>query len=303
MSSTSARLYQQLYEATGRSLLYNAPWWLDATCGTGRWDAVIHQDPSGNVIAALPFHQTRIRGLSTVITPPMTQWVSMLYVSGDISELHAVLFGRLPAVSILDLSFRQESDFAVSEKDFPVHLRYSYIIPSGIPIEQARDGYNEGLKRNLRQARENYTVHESHDIKGFLALYLSAHHQRKVKPPHWLEEVVRRVFEQLQKRGCGQLHIAMSEGTPVAGILTGWDQEAFYYLAGGRTGDERGASAHALLLDGAIERSRSAGKAFDFEGSMQPGVANFFQSFGATPSPYWQLRKFRGLGKWWSLIR
>jgi hypothetical protein len=282
--------------------MYNAPWWLDATCGADGWDAVIHKDGAGKLLAAMPFHLTRIRGLSAVITPPMTQWVSVLHGPGDTKEFHSSLIDGLPSASILDLSFRQESDLVLNEKAFPVHLRYSYIIPSGISPEQVRAGYNEGLKRNLRQAKENYILQESRDIQGFLTLYLATHHQRNMKPPAWLEEVIPRVFEQLHKRECGQLNVALSQGKPIAGILTGWDKEAFYYLAGGRTGDEQGASAHALLLDQAIERSCVAGKAFDFEGSMHPGIANFFQSFGAIPIPYWQLRKFRGLGKWWSLF-
>ena len=302
MSSISVRSYQLLHEAAERPLLYNAPWWLDATCGTDSWDAVIYKDEAGKVLAAMPFHLARIRGLSAVITPPMTQWVSILHDPGDTKEFHSSLIDKLPSTSILDLSFRQVSDVVLDEEAFPVHLRYSYIIPAGIPTEQVKAGYNEGLKRNLRQAKENYVLQESRDIQGFLGLYLATHHQRNIKPPSWLEEVVPRVFEQLLKHECGQLNVALWRGKPIAGILTGWDQEAFYYLAGGRTGDDQGASAHALLLDDAIERSRLAGKAFDFEGSMHPGIANFFQSFGAIPLPYWQLRKFRGLGKWWSLF-
>jgi Acetyltransferase (GNAT) domain len=302
MSSTSVRLYQQLHTTAERSLLYNAPWWLDATCGADGWDAVIHRDASGEVVAAMPYHQTHIRGLSAIITPPLTQWVSVLHGPGDTKEFYSSLMDELPSASILDLSFRQESDFVLNEKAYPVHLRYSYIIPAGIPTDLVRAGYNEGLKRNLRQGKENYVLQESRDIRGFLTLYLATHQQRNMKPPAWLEEVVPRVFEQLHKHECGQLHIALWKGKPIAGILTGWDHEAFYYLAGGRTGDEQGASAHALLLDQAIENSCVAGKAFDFEGSMHPGIANFFQSFGAIPIPYRQLRKFRGLGKLWSLF-
>ena len=100
----------------------------------------------------------------------------------------------------------------------------------------------------------------------------------------------------------GSLDFAMHNGKPIASILTAWDHKATYYLAGGRTGDEAGASAHALLLDKALINSIQAGREFDFEGSMHSGIANFFQSFGASPEEYWQVKKYRGLGKAWSLF-
>ena len=38
--------------------LYTSPWWLDATCGADRWDAVIRYDRENHPEAALPFHLT-----------------------------------------------------------------------------------------------------------------------------------------------------------------------------------------------------------------------------------------------------
>jgi len=98
------------------------------------------------------------------------------------------------------------------------------------------------------------------------------------------------------------IHLAIHQGVAIAGILTGWDSKTSYYLAGGRNGDDQGASAHALLLDHVIHEAQTRGLAFDFEGSMNPGIANFFQSFGAKPESYLQIRKFRGMGKLWSLL-
>jgi hypothetical protein len=282
--------------------LYAEPWWLDSTCGTGGWDAVICRDAKGNATTALPYHHTKIRGIDALITPPFTQWVSPI-PPADTAEGHIrSLLSALPETPILDLCIKPGPDLHLEESIFPVALKYSFIVPVAASPEVLRSGYSEGLRRNLRQAEKLYSVRESGDIHEFLTLCHRSYQQQHIKAPFWLERVVPDVYAGLQAHHCGRLMMAYVQDKPIAGVLIAWDQATSYYLAGGRTGDEQGASAHALLLDHAVLAAHERGTAFDFEGSMHPGIANFFQSFGGIPAPYWHLRKFKGIGKVWSLF-
>lgn len=57
-----------------------------------------------------------------------------------------------------------------------------------------------------------------------------------------------------------------------------------YYIAGGQDRAPEGEDATALLPSKLTVWSRGAGcHTFDFEGSMQTGIAFFFHSFGAVP--------------------
>lgn len=291
--------YLDLYHAAARPALYSAPWWLDATCGGGGWDTVFQYDDAGSMIAALPYGHTRIRGLSAVITPPFTQWVSALQKNAEQQPDLPYLLSKLPRASIMDLSIKPDG----SQPLITTALKYSYIIPTDVHPDQIRSGYNEGLRRNIRQAEKEYLINSSDDIKVFLSLCQQSYSAQKLNPPKWLDRVVPDIFKELISRKCGNLTIAGWKGKPIAGILTAWDQDTCYYLAGGRTSDNEGASAHALLLDQAIHSARVRGLSFDFEGSMHPGIANFFQSFGAIPMAYWNMRRYHGLGRLWALIQ
>jgi len=303
MPSDAVRSYHRLFEAVEKPLLYATPWWLDATCSAGGWDAVIRKKNDNDVIAALAFHTTKIRGLSAVITPPLTQWLSLISSSSDPGVSHPSLLPDLPKSAILDLSIKPDTALLYQNTNPPVVLKYSFIIPGMESMDAVRGMYNEGLKRNLRQAEKNYILQESDDVAGFLSLCEQTYLQRKMKPPHWLNKVVPDVYQQLIKKQCGRIIIASFQDKVIAGVLTAWDSHSAYYLAGGRTGDDQGASAHALLLDHAVQAAQSRGIAFDFEGSMHPGIANFFQSFGGVPVSYWQLRKYTGIGKLWGLFQ
>lgn len=304
MESNSKTAYRQLYEQCTAPDLYNAPWWLDATCGSGAWDAWIHYDASGLPVAALPYGRTRIRGMSALITPPCTQWVSLLKRPDCAGQLPENPIAGLPVTSIQDLSVRPDATaLMTAPRGTTFTVKYSYIIPAEKTTDNRRSGYNEGLKRNIRQAEQEYQLRDSTDIEEFLALCRLSYKAQQLHPPSWQNRVIPEIVKELWARNCGHISVAESNGKVIAAILIGWDQATAYYLAGGRMAGEQGASAHALLLDQAVRSAGEQGRAFDFEGSMQAGIANFFQSFGAIPSGYWNFRRYRGMGRIWALLK
>ena len=281
--------------------LYAAPWWLDATCGRNGWEVYAFRDEE-KLIAVLPYQKTSLRGMPAIINPYMSQWLPILRVGDHLNISLDDFFNSLPSFSILDVSFKPEGTVSLSGQHFPVNSRYSYLIDARQSKEQIRSKYNAGLRRNLREAEKKYTIRETADINTFLLLCHSTYRQRKMKSPIWLETVPREVYKTLMDHQRGRLEVALLNGKPIAGIMTAWDKEMGYYLLGGRTRDDEGISAHAFLLDHAIAMANGEGRSFDFEGSMHPGIAVFFQSFGAVPTAYWQIKKFKGMGKIWSIL-
>jgi Acetyltransferase (GNAT) domain len=303
VESESSRTYRTLLQAVEKPPLYAMPWWLDAVCGVHGWHAAIQYDDQQRALGMLPFYQTRIHGLSAITTPPFTQLMPLISLQSDTIVSLNDLLSRLPSTQILNITTRGSLAGHKAVTGRHISVRYSYIIPAEPSISLVRARYNEGLKRNLRAANDTYSIAESEDIGLFLELYIASHQQQGSSPPSWSDQVIRTVYTALIRHQSGQLTMVYHQQQPIAGVLIGWDQETSYYLAGGKVGGDHGASAHALLLDAAIAQAMEGGRSFDFEGSMHPGIANFFQSFGASPIPYWHIRQSRGVGKLWSLFR
>lgn len=282
------------------TLLYAQPWWLDATCGADQWGIHEFKNNDATGVALLPFLNTTIRGMKAMITPPMTQWLPLIKTSGSHARELQTLDKLRDQYSILDISIPPDPFIELDNSKFKINLKYSFITAGR--LEHVQSKYNENLRRNLREAREKYVITETADLDSFIQLCQTTHRQRKTKTPSWIHDVLPNVYNALKKHGKGHLKFAMLDHHPVAGILTGWDDTTCYYLAGGRIADPSGASAHALLLDDAVKHAVERRLSFDFEGSMHPGIANFFQSFGATPYAFWRIREYRGLGRLWSLF-
>lgn len=302
MLMIASEAYRQLYDTLEKPLLYGAPWWLDATCGEDKWDAVLtfkNDQPE----AGFAFFPTSIRGMSAVITPPFTQWVPVITSTAPGEKLPESLFTHLPKASITALALRSRSPIHTPGKRYPIHQRYSYVLSYHQEIEVMKGGYSISLRRNIRQSSEKYRIEPTDQVGTFVSLCKTSYRQQNTLPPPWLDHVVPRVFKNLADRNCGGLWLAYEGAQLIAGVLLGWDAHTMYYLAGGRNEYAKAASAHALLLDHAISIAHQHQKDFDFEGSMHAGIAEFFQSFGANPVPYWLIKKYTGLGRIWSALR
>ena len=303
MADVAQNKYIEELKSTEQIPLYANPWWLDATCGEKGWNVLTWNTATAKESAFMPYHQTRIRGLKAIVTPPLTQFLPVLHTGAQEEFLFDQLLDQLPSFSILDISLRSVNAGAGKEIFPHVQVRYSYVINALQQMEQVRSKYNEGLRRNLREAEMKFMISESEDVDAFMHLCMMTYHQRKMKTPPWVNTVIPTLFKSLRNNNAGMIKFAIQHGKPVAGILVGWDHAMSYYLTGGRIATESGASAHALLLDHAIQDANSRNLMFDFEGSMHPGIANFFQSFGGLPERFWRIRKFRGLGKIWAMLQ
>jgi len=303
MLTDRQRRYHALYEEQENPTLYTAPWWLDLTCGQDGWDALLIREPSSTSEFAIPFCHTRIKGLSAIITPPATQWVQLISKKEDQDNFPHTVLDHFPNCSIFDLSIKTSKQNVMEGHGYSSMIHYSYVLSHHPVVEKMKAGYNEGLRRNLKQAEKIFEIQESDDVHTFISLCKSTYAQRSMKSPWWIEEIVPAIIALLLKEKKGSLSFVSKSGKAIAAMLTGWDDNTDYYLAGGRLATDEAISAHALLLDRAVTHAQRRGNDLDFEGSMVPGIANFFQSFGAHPIPYTRIRRFKGLGLIWSMLQ
>jgi hypothetical protein len=87
-------------------------------------------------------------------------------------------------------------------------------------------------------------------------------------------------------------YVTRREGRPVAACFCVRDRRRSYYVLGG-VDDEHGVSAAApMAVFASIRHAREAGlERFDFEGSMVPGIEQYFRSFGGALTPMYRVVK------------
>jgi hypothetical protein len=107
------------------------------------------------------------------------------------------------------------------------------------------------------------------------------HYQQFTRLCQWLE-------------GLGMLEsweVLSQQGERIAGAVFAKNNRKIYYLLAWNNEEGRSAAASHLLMDQVIAAHAGSDIVLDFEGSDVPGIAHFFEGFGAEPLPYLSIRK------------
>jgi CelD/BcsL family acetyltransferase involved in cellulose biosynthesis len=79
---------------------------------------------------------------------------------------------------------------------------------------------------------------------------------------------------------------------PVAACFCIHDAQRAYYMLGGVDEEHGAAAAAPMAMFACIRHARDLGlEVYDFEGSMVPGIEQYFRSFGGTLTPLYRVVK------------
>ena len=213
------------------------------------------------------------------------------------NQLLKQFLGTLPALPMVELNMgpQFQEGLAFNWAGFHLQTRYTFIIPPG-KRENLQSGYSKNLRRNLASAIKTYKVEPSSDADLPFQLIQGTLLRKKagIVPD---QQVISRLLEALLKYGTGQFLIAKDQNKVVGGICVAWDDKYTYYIIGGQESLKGKPSPHSILMHMAIKESLENGRYFDFCGSMMPGVARFFSSFGPEAHPFLQVSKYIGRGR------
>lgn len=290
--------------------IFSSSWWLDAAAPDA-WDEV-RVLKGESCVARLRFMVKEFPILGTYLTqPPLTPYLGpeifcetkneskKRQIERDITE---ELINKLPRHNRFQqnfqLNFKNWSAFF--QHGFAQHTRYSYCINDLSDLQQIWAGMHTRARTVIRKAIKSHLVVADGSASELYELLKESYKRQDLRPKYseaYLERIVQAVLEKRQ----GKVFVVRDTlGCAIAGMLLVWDSESSYYLVGGADTKNRNTGAMSLLLWTALAISSKVTKRFDFEGSMQPGIAKFFESFGAIPEPYFRISKetaVMGFGK------
>ena len=269
-------------DRSANGLIYAYSWYLDIV--SPRWDALVE----GDYEKVMPLPWRKKWGIHYLFQPVLTQQLGV-FSPNPIAEQEVARFlefiPRKFWLRHIQLNTANPVDDQTGwkvEKRITHHLRLS---PS---YDDLRERYSENRFRDLKKATVPETKIES---IGERALHHELRNQHegtiRFSAAEWM--TVLRLMEAttIRQRGFGL--VARWNDRIIAG--------AYYYLGGSRiiyaighsTPKGRVTGSSTMLFDHAIRQYAGKNMTLDFEGSMIPGIARFFKSFGAIEVPYWSV--------------
>lgn len=293
------RAYAHLCDDVGAAMpLMARAWWMEAVSRPAckEWGAVMATDGSGRLLGAMPYQLTRRGPVAAMLMPQLTQ-LSHIWTAPEADRAGAVAAtlrelrrqmrrDRVLMAQFADRLTEAERGAFIAE-GFTLEERISLRLNDLSDIRQVEAAFAKYKKRKLRKAdAQGYTLDTGLTASEFTDMArqeISQLHGPLLYPPALLAELAREAMG----RGCCQLFCARAAaGDVAAAVMMVYDETTAYYLVTPRSTAYSSLGAVEWVTREAIRWAAERGLVFDFEGSMDSGVARSYSAYGATAAPY-----------------
>lgn len=277
------------------------PWWLDAVCAGKEWDVLFAEDEQKQIMGVMPYLLRKRAWFKYIIMPALSQsggiWVAP-EVTGDRWKTAEVCRQMKEKLDHMGLAYYYQQYIpgslcvdALRGLGFKTKERVTYRVEDLSDLDQLVDSFSKNKRRQLQKAS---TLHAERtmEIEAFYRFHSRCMESRKRQLAYSREFLI--VLERKARRlkQCEIISICNADGQPYAAAMLVWDKRYMYYLVPTYDPAFKDSGASALLVLEAMKLAREKQVHFDFEGSVERGIANHYKQFGSTPVTYFSVEKY-----------
>lgn len=265
--------------------IFMQDWWLDAVCIGKEWDAILL--PSG---AMMPYLLRKRLGMRFTLMPQHTQIAGYLGNADSPSDI-------AKAIDALGLAYYYQK-FPLNQSWVPELRAYGFTVNEMVTyrITDLSDEkalisrFSENKRRQIKKAallQVDETL-RADQFYTFHQLCLKKQH----KPISYTLNYWKTLYEACIAHQAGKLiGLRDVDDELTAAVFLVYDGSTCYYLIPTYDPEKGSNGAGARLVLESIRFAAQLHLAFDFEGSMIPGIANHYRQFGSTPTTYFSVEK------------
>ena len=303
MESKSKIQYRSFCDENPSVAVFSQPWYLDA-CTNMKWDATIAINKDGVINGVLPYALKKKLGIFTSIIVPLycpflgpnivndNRVKSAYKKNSNQFSIVGSLIEQLPKVDYCNIQLNPDGNswFPFFQKGYKQTTRYTYVIDHKQGLKNIAANLKSQLRNTLLKPANENLVEVSQELDLFIDL-LKANFQDKNIQGLFDKDKIKRIINGALENDAGKLYVITKPGHLIAAAFILNDQLKSYTLFTASSTEGKSSEAVAIVLWKAIQDAVEAGRDFDFEGSMLPGVEKFFRSFGGQQVPYHRISK------------
>lgn len=286
---------------------FNHPWWLDAVCGADQWGVAIGYDKKGVVAAVLPYHIRKAKGLSLLLSPPLTPYLGLWrYTTYDtLSTADQFTFDRQVIPRLLEqlpghwghiqkLHPGTQNWMPFLWAGFQSQLRYHFVVRGLSDLDTVRRQFNRSVKYSVKEGEKVLMLEESTNLKALVSIIEHTFDRQGLTAPVTLS-LLQRMDEAARASGNVQLLLARhKDGSLHSGVYLMHSHGVTYPMTAGNGEGARESGAFPWLMWKSFGQGAANGsEAFNFCGSTMPNVAPVLNGFRAVPVPYFEIYRAR----------
>jgi hypothetical protein len=272
-------------DSSPHGMVYAKSWFLDIV--SPGWQALVDD----NYKSVFPLTGRKKFGISYLHQPFFTQQLGVFSDTSITAATVEKFLTSIPA-SFRLVEIHLNLSNKITRSDFSVSDRFTHHLNLANSYETLQKNYSDNLKRNLKRAHQNNLAATS-DFSTTELIYLFK--KNRGRGVETLKEndymILEKLIETAHNKGLISKYAIRFNGALEAGaiFLKSNHEYVFLFSATGEGAKETGAMS--FLVDHFIKSRAGEKKLLDFEGSMDPGLARFYKSFGSDEVVYLQIRK------------
>lgn len=256
--------------------IYAYAWYLD--CVADDWDILALGDYE--VVMPVPFLKLKRHLFAKKIyQPDYCQQLGVFSKNKITLNSFQLFFDKFITLTPKNYNFNSFDSKCFLENNTRVSDRVNFELNLDNSHELLYANYSKNLKRNIKKAqKEGFHISDKVSVDDFISLKkenttYKTYSKQYNKKEELLEILIAREF--------GKIYGVFKAEELVAACLVIHYQNKFINLTSATDDNGKKFGAISFLFDHIINTNASSQYVFDFEGSMIPGVARFFKSFGA----------------------
>ncbi len=259
--------------------IYGMSWYLDLVAPG--WGALVKDQYR----AVMPLPIRSKFGIYYVFQPLFAQQLGVYSSENtDPDLLLEFILAIPPFIRYIDTNLNFSNEIGNLQYNFREQLNYELVLD--LPYENLQKKYTLNTRRNIGKSLKYNKIVDDVEIKDFI-------HLKKKNPTHnssatyykWLSNMIKNI----QQKKLGFIPGARIDKQLEAAALFLKHKHRIYYLIA--VSGEKAKASRAMfgVMDHVLKKYAGSGKVLDFEGSNIPGIARFFEGFGASSCKYYKL--------------
>lgn len=286
------------------------PWYLDAVCSNGQWQAHLYQNDKGTIEGVLVYYLTTKYKRQVINMPMLTPYSGIwmppataekeVYKTRNINKIVAELAHSIPSdVVLYRQSFLPEFNnwMAFYWQRYFQTTRYTFVIED---LKQwSLNDAATNVRNKINKASALITITEDIPLEKVYQMADDILTQKGIQL-QWKQDAFMRWDEVLNKHSKRFIVGAKdSDGRVHATAYVIVDQATAYLMILASDKVLRKSGAVPLVIYHAIMKAAKVATRFDFEGSMLASLFDLFSGFGGKLTPYHSIYKTKNL--FWQL--
>jgi hypothetical protein len=256
--------------------IYPYAWYLDLV--SPEWEGLVMDDYE----AVFPLTWKKKYGIHYLVQPVLSQQLGMFSHTRPSGAAVQSFLHMIPdRFKHIDICLNSSNE--IGGRDFKIFKRKNFELGTTPEFNDLQQGYSTNTRRNIRKAELYQLRIENIDVEKYV-WFRRQSDKSAFKAEHykWLDKL----FSGIIGKGRGEIAGAFSKDHLCGAVFWAFSKTRVIYLNAVSDDEGRDKRAMFLLVDYYIRKNAGKKVIMDFEGSMIPGIARFFESFGAEETNY-----------------